>query len=305
MKGAKATASDSVGAPLSSAASSRPTRRQRQDSMAEVVKLGKTYKLTDDDCPNCMTRVKEDDTALQCDSCSKWYHIKCMNMKDSEYAIWSDSDHPWYCQGCRGEVKKNVKGLGSMMEMMSSMMEKFSKFEQGLSEITTKLAEKDDKLTERVEEICEDKIRDILEVEKRKKNLILFNVPEERDQDEEELCTKLITDVDKIGVGRAKVRNVHRIGKVDSTRSRHRPLIVEMENEQMVFDVLKNARRLRDCRHESFSRIRVAKDLTIKQREIDRKLVEELKSRRNRGENDWYIRKGKLVKRDSAGSSSH
>ena len=42
--------------------------------------------------------------------------------------------------------------------------------------------------------------------------------------------------------------------------------------------------------------ITIRKDLTLKQREMNKKLTEELKSRRNKGENNIKIRNGKIVR---------
>ena len=48
---------------------------------------------------------------------------------------------------------------------------------------------------------------------------------------------------------------------------------------------------------EFISKLRIVPDLTKKERETDKKLKEELKAKRDAGETDWMIKKGKLQRK--------
>ena len=57
---------------------------------------------------------------------------------------------------------------------------------------------------------------------------------------------------------------------------------------------MKNARNLKGCRDGILGSIGIAPDLTHREREIDRKLRDELRTKREKGEQGWYIKGGKL-----------
>ena len=46
------------------------------------------------------------------------------------------------------------------------------------------------------------------------------------------------------------------------------------------------------------NRISITPDMTVKERDQDRKLRMELKAKKDSGDNDWYIKNGKLIKKN-------
>lgn len=101
---------------------------------------------------------------------------------------------------------------------------------------------------------------------------------------------------------------VQRIGKYNqsnSERERGRegqnpnlhPLLVKMTYIKMKWNIIKGAKRMRENTNETMRKIRIVPDLTRNEREMDRTLREELKAKRDAGEMDQYIRRGKLHKR--------
>ena len=61
--------------------------------------------------------------------------------------------------------------------------------------------------------------------------------------------------------------------------------------------ILKKAKNLRDVEDEKFRRVFIGPDLSITEREQERKLRSELKERYDRGEKNWVINKGRIVER--------
>ena len=74
---------------------------------------------------------------------------------------------------------------------------------------------------------------------------------------------------------------------------RDRLLIVTLENVGIRQEVVRLAPQLRSC--EAYANVYINPDLTPREREQGRKLREELASRRQKGEKNLVIRKGKIV----------
>ena len=53
-----------------------------------------------DPCVLCAKGCRMNQKAVQCDECDRWFHAKCMNMKNHEYFIASDLTANWSCTDC-------------------------------------------------------------------------------------------------------------------------------------------------------------------------------------------------------------
>ena len=83
-----------------------------------------------------------------------------------------------------------------------------------------------------------------------------------------------------------------------------RPILIKMKTERCCYEILKQSNQLRNSKDKEVNNIAIRKDLTVRQREMNKKLTEELKRRRNRGETDIKIKNGKIVKITNEGASS-
>ena len=145
------------------------------------------------------------------------------------------------------------------------------------------------------------KMEDI-EKERKKKNIMIFNLREskkeaakDRYMEDEENCKKIFTE--ELEVQNIHIEKVIRIGRADPNKVR--PLMVKMGSEEEKSKILQNTKKLRYS--EEFVRVYLARDLTEKEREKDRNLRLELKEKREK-EDDWYIiKRGKVVRAEKEG----
>ena len=94
------------------------------------------------------------------------------------------------------------------------------------------------------------------------------------------------------------IQEVVRLGKHRNAQQvKPRPLLVKFKNSWVKWQVLKNAKNLKRADVEEFKNIFIVPDLTREQREWDKKLREELKNKKDAGEEGWYIKRGELCKR--------
>jgi len=117
---------------------------------------------------------------------------------------------------------------------------------------------------------------ELSERERKKNNVIVYNLPEAPEQSSEEqffadLC-KRIVNVD------LNIQKIFRIGCKDSNRIR--PLLVCFTSEETKLAVLSSAPRLHF--HDDYKKVYISPNMTKFERVKHKKLVEELKQRRQK-----------------------
>lgn len=138
-----------------------------------------------------------------------------------------------------------------------------------------------------IEELKEEK-----DQEKRAKNAILYNLTERNEEVEIENIYQIIED---IGLPTNNIQHrgnkprFFRLG--NETEGKRRPILIQFVDEQSKFFFLQQWRELKKMN------LWCQADLTQKQRDENRKLVDELKQRRDQGESNLIIRKGKIIER--------
>ena len=109
---------------------------------------------------------------------------------------------------------------------------------------------------------------------------------------------------DVLHIKELQVESVIRLGRraagsedaAQTAGAKPRPMLVKLSRAETKFEILKQAKQLRNARDETMRKIIIAPDLTKKEREVDRKLRSELKERSNKGEMGWYCKKGQLMR---------
>lgn len=299
----------------------------------------KDQRETDDECGDCNRRVRSDQHGILCDNCSKWYHCGCEGIDVGEYKMLmkltenSYNRMRWQCKHCDNQLKGLMAENGKLREDNKKLREenfhlvnRVEKLEKKIENIekymemgTYENADRSqpnlsEQVVEKIKNKVLEEIREGEEREKKKENLIIFNLPEsnsseakEREEYDTNLCKELFQD--EIKVREFEVVKVIRLGKKeDNVDDRHtkerrpegrpRPILVKLGTATMKWDIVKNARKLKDTENEMFQRVAIVPDKTKRERELDQKLREELREKQERGESGWYIRKGNLHKRN-------
>jgi len=145
--------------------------------------------------------------------------------------------------------------------------------------------------------------------ERSKSNLIFHNIPEPENtlfRDQQSLKdTQSVSDLvnKEFNLPNIQIKRVARLSAPSPGLPRPRLLLVELEDISIKRSILKQAVKL--CNSSKWSNVYVSPDLTPKERQQNRLLRDKLKSRRNAGEKDLYIKHGKIVSRQAdAGSSA-
>ena len=103
---------------------------------------------------------------------------------------------------------------------------------------------------------------------------------EERREEDEEQCRMIIGRELGIEIEKEKIEAVVRLGRVQERRVR--PILLKMKVREDKFTVLNNAKKLKHSGNERARKVRIAPDLTVREREAERELRGELRERRGR-----------------------
>ena len=98
------------------------------------------------------------------------------------------------------------------------------------------------------------------------------------------------------------IQGMVRFGVYQDSQDKPRPLKVGLASEQQREQAITNAKNLRG--NMAFGQVFIQRDLTIKQREKRRQLVQQLKQRKANGETDLIIIQDKIVVRRKKGMSA-
>lgn len=186
--------------------------------------------------------------------------------------------------------------LDNILSLLSDMNGRIATLEN-----SEKMRDKhlDDKIDKKVQE----SIKEELDKERRKMNLIVQGIEESQS---EIAALRKKHDEDKLAEIMKAIKleeqptptNITRLGSKRDDKPRPMRVTVSTFTEKRA--ILGNAKLLRES--TDFSKAYISPDLTPKEREINSKLVQELKSRRKGGEQNIFISKGKIVTRDGGSS---
>ena len=148
-----------------------------------------------------------------------------------------------------------------------------------------------------VEEVVEKSLKDKDSEEKerqnRRKNIIIFELPESKkskpDDRKEEDVQKFVgicKHICKINMTNDHIERAIRLGKV--TEGKDRPLLVTMKDENKKREVFQNLNKLQDAR-APFNKVTIMHDLTKKQKEELKDKIQEAQDKENQDESGEFM----------------
>ena len=252
------------------------------------------------ECKRCTKEVKDGQCAVLCEYCDEWLHIECAEVSKEEYDILQKSKHyRFFCDSCDANVDEALTKHASLTIQTKSLQDDMKTVKKDIESIQNTI-----KRTVR-EEIT-GAIEEKQEIEQRKMNLIVFNLPEPeknpsdtawdreaKEQKDIELLTKIFKEDLQIPISpRNGITVARRLGLQD--KDKVRPLKIEFSDLSIKRSVLGAAKKLRQSTDPISKKLYINPDLTQKQKEIDRELREEMWRRRDNNEN-VIIRRGQIV----------
>ncbi len=257
-------------------------------------------------CPDCQNHVKDEDKGINCDQCKQWWHARCAKVTNKEYEVLGKSSNfRWYCKECsckERDVEKQPnqimsQQLTNMMQMMTSILERLDKIERNHS--------MDKEIEDLVEAKVQETVAEMQEKEKRKLNLVIFNLPESQGVSKEEVKendTKSIQNIvnsilPETEAKEIKIKDPVRLGPANLGK-KPRILKFSVNSEEAKNSIIKNAVKVNKKETANKDKVYINPDYTNKERDLNKKLRQELKERIGKGEENLVIRNWKVVERN-------
>lgn len=231
-------------------------------------------------CHACNETIDGD--VITCNMCRMPYHLR----KD--------------CASITATIGKSILNLENVTYSCNNcksinvydMFIRFSKMEQELKEIREQLRTS---LKNDIGTIVQEAITEHYERQEKKNNVIVFGI-KEVDQDDEDAVEDELEDLMRtFSVSRDFLR-YSRIGKPGE---RPRPLKLQFVDYEFKRNFMSKAWKLKSLNQKNNTRIYLRHDMTRSQQKKEKLLVEELKARKDKGEN-VYIRNGKIMTKTMA-----
>jgi hypothetical protein len=221
-------------------------------------------------CGSCVKAVKNGDRAVQCDKCTLWFHTACVKMSADVYkAIMNFNAESgcllqWFCRECSavvsnlgkqdkdGEIESRLRKVEVDVELVKCAMEGISKgdSEKDLRPRRTWFESQEDRsqeLPDNSKRELQVQVNEALQREKKRKNLVIMGLPEEKNDDGlqqkvQEIADKLVEEVDR----KIKVNIIGRIGR--AVKDKVRPVRISIEDTLDRTRILSRATRLKGQR---------------------------------------------------------
>ena len=134
---------------------------------------------------------------------------------------------------------------------------------------------------------------------KRAKNILIFGIPEpkEKENDHKQDVGRVQEVLKELQGREGDANQIEEVVRLGRRGERIRPIKVGLKSSEQRNAVLKNSKLLKDHEKKYLQKVYVSADQTIRQREMGRELREELRRRRENGE-DVVIHRNRVIVRD-------
>ena len=278
-------------------------------------------------CKNGFT--DEGNKLICCDRCELWHCIKCANISEAGYTFLASTtgeDIAWYCKPCKLPAKNAVLEDKSIEDKCKEYMDKINQRMKTIELSIKKKAEQTtvdelqkqlDKLDRRLKDLEEGKklrkswteivripekkaMEEEIEVQlrsreneekdrqNRRNNIIVFGLPESKSTDNEQ---RKMHDIEKIirltknmvNINEEEISKAIRLGK-----EKDRPLLITLKREEIKRELFKNLNKIRDA-EEPFNKVTITHDLTKKQKDELKKLINQAMKIEEEDQSGEYI----------------
>lgn len=228
----------------------------------------------------CCKKSFEDHKVVTCCVCKNYYSNACVELTPSETRIIkSKKNFSYTCQNC-SQLGDNINDLKSIILTLQKEVESLKSLRNQPTAVNNNAD---------YEEI----IQEITERNRRKRNLVIFGVAEINSNSKDDRLQHDEREVNKVlqylspEVTYDNIKPA-RLGKYDGTRDNPRPIKITLREEDIVHNLIRKAKTLRDS--NSFKKINISLDRTPRQLEHYKSLKRELNQRISDGETNLKIK---------------
>ncbi|CAH0549877.1 unnamed protein product [Brassicogethes aeneus] len=229
-------------------------------------------------CCGCQTKLEEA-KSIMCFFCKKYFLNSCVGLTVTDLkSIKTKRGLTWCCENC--------DNIGKEIIEMKSLITTLTKEVASLKNEKTNLPNLNNA-------IVEDIIQEINDREARKTNVLIFNIDETEMENRQDRINGEKTKIEEVFAAlpieiNMNTKKFYRLGKFNNQAPKTRPIKVEINNVNIVQNILRSSRNLKN--HESLKNIVIAADKTKRQQTHYKELKAELNNRISSGESNLTIK---------------
>ena len=172
-------------------------------------------------CGTCNKPVRDNQNGLQCDLCEVWFHAGCQGVQINEYRLYTSKEckAKWFCHQCDDSYRNLKKDNKAMKERNKELMATNNELEAKVQSLESKIEELKQQLKQEIMQEVLEEMEERSEKEKKKNNLIIFNVEEadhetlqERNREDSSFCETLLKEIGS-DIQAVDIVEVTRLGK--------------------------------------------------------------------------------------------
>nr|CAI5832742.1 unnamed protein product [Callosobruchus analis] len=204
-------------------------------------------------CCSCCNQPCDNHKVVTCSVCKQKYKHTCVEISSNEVrTLNANKGHNWTCKDCRS-VGKNIKDLKALIIELQTEIKDLRAANERYSNASGFN--------------MEDIISEISERDKRKNNIIMFNVAEsDRSKSMNERVESdksMVADILRIVDPEIRLPNIKLMRLGLFSDSKIRPIKIILEHSDLTRKILTNAKRLKS--NNSYKHINISQDRTKRQ----------------------------------------
>ena len=261
-------------------------------------------------CGCCDLGFKKSEAFICCDACKIPHHQHCSKLSDNEFDLASDkkSSLKWYCILCDNHVSDILTNFDKFKKINAEIKSVKDEINDKLLDLEVRMRkcediEKNPVISSTIERVLNQKMPDTPDeekalIEKKKGNLIYFNIPESSNDEIEDRIKYDYQCLREIyGSNIVKTDHISNLFRVGKKTERSRPLIVKFNDQTIKENYVKLSfgKKLTLKQNREIINVSATHDKTKKQRDDYKKLSTELKERKENGEENVGIRNNRIV----------
>ena len=274
-------------------------------------------------CHKCNKTINARDQKIECEDCSHFFHQKCTDLTTAEFNCLTKGNKniKYHCINCveDGEGSK-IKNLESRVKKLEIDSESAKQDSSQMQDIIRQLQTQNENIQrqndaiikffdnykgEKLENTIKAHVNEItdgkMEIDEKKNCLIVFNMEETEGenaiQDDVENVKKLFKvtnpDLDTTTLTNEHIFRLKKKTNPDEPKpKKNAPIKVKLPNPKIKMQIISNGKKLKG--HEKFGKVGIQLDMTKAEQEKHKALRDELKERREKGE-DVMIFDGSVI----------
>jgi hypothetical protein len=203
-------------------------------------------------CPKCRNIVLDSGKSVECDLCRVWFHLECVGINNTEFRSLAKTNTElcWICIACKTKPRTSGTATtypGSVDNKLDSILGLLGDMNSRIGNLESHNMTRDKEIDTKIDEKVHDAVREELDKERRKLNLIVHGLEEsinpDADTRKQDEMTGVQSVMSAIKLDNQQPTDITRLGETKPGKIRPMRITVRTLSEKR--SIMANAKLLR------------------------------------------------------------